>query len=83
MTTTKKSSNIISVKGIYNLTKKVGDILIDEKQLHNIQFAIGYSIEQIEGIIRYVRNNSNDCTLIIELENVKEYLKDVQKNDFN
>lgn len=70
---------------IVNTTKRkeVGDTLKDEKQLHNIQFAIGYSIKQIEGIIRYVRNNSSDYTLIKELENVKEYLKDVYKNDFN
>lgn len=70
-------------RGHTKLDRLEVDNLIDEKQLHNIQFAIDYSIEQIEGIIRYVRNNSNDYTLIKELENVKEYLKDVQKNDFN
>ena len=70
-------------RGHTKLDRLEVDNLIDEKQLHNIQFAIGYSIEQIEGIIRYVRNNSNDYTLIKELENVKEYLKDVYKNDFN
>ena len=70
-------------RGHTKLDRLEVDNLIDEKQLHNIQFAIGYSIEQIEGIIRYVRNNSNDYILIKELENIKEYLKDVQKNDFN